>query len=109
MVRPKPFWTDQNCFGHIEGQGISKYHISRFAPPICIEEYTFVGVSTILDPSLFQSGLNFENLKCQLLETYEQCCPLLYISIAICLTLQIHKIEASLQYIELTPIYIDST
>ena len=22
LVRPKPFWTDQNCFGHIEGQGI---------------------------------------------------------------------------------------
>ena len=21
LVRPKPFWTDQNCFGHIEGQG----------------------------------------------------------------------------------------
>ena len=23
LVRPKPFWTDQNCFGHIERQGIS--------------------------------------------------------------------------------------
>ena len=23
LVWPKPFWTDQNCFGHIEGQGIS--------------------------------------------------------------------------------------
>ena len=23
-VRPKPFWTDQNCFGPIEGQGIRK-------------------------------------------------------------------------------------
>ena len=23
LVRPKPFWTDQNWFGHIEGQGIS--------------------------------------------------------------------------------------
>ena len=22
LVRPKPFWTDQNSFGHIEGQGI---------------------------------------------------------------------------------------
>ena len=22
LVRSKPFWTDQNCFGHIEGQGI---------------------------------------------------------------------------------------
>ena len=22
LVRPKPFWTDQNCFGDIEGQGI---------------------------------------------------------------------------------------
>ena len=22
LVRPKPFWTDQNCFGHIEGKGI---------------------------------------------------------------------------------------
>ena len=21
LVRPKLFWTDQNCFGHIEGQG----------------------------------------------------------------------------------------
>ena len=20
LVRPKPFWTNQNCFGHIEGQ-----------------------------------------------------------------------------------------
>ena len=23
LVRPKPFWTDQNCFGQIQGQGIS--------------------------------------------------------------------------------------
>ena len=23
LVRPKPFWINQNCFGHIEGQGIS--------------------------------------------------------------------------------------
>ena len=23
LVRPKPFWTNQNCFGYIEGQGIS--------------------------------------------------------------------------------------
>ena len=22
LDRPKPFWTNQNCFGHIEGQGI---------------------------------------------------------------------------------------
>ena len=22
LVRPKSFWTDQNCFGYIEGQGI---------------------------------------------------------------------------------------
>ena len=22
LVRPKPFWIDQNCFGHIEGQDI---------------------------------------------------------------------------------------
>ena len=26
LVRPKPFCTDQNCFGHIEGQGI-KVHL----------------------------------------------------------------------------------
>ena len=25
LIRPKPFWTDQNCFGHIEGQGIKGY------------------------------------------------------------------------------------
>ena len=25
LVRPKPFWTDQNCFGHKEGQGIRAY------------------------------------------------------------------------------------
>ena len=25
LVRPKPFWTDQNCFGHIEGQGINGF------------------------------------------------------------------------------------
>ena len=25
LVRPKPFLTDQNCFGHIEGQGIRAY------------------------------------------------------------------------------------
>ena len=29
LVRPKPFWTDQNCFGHIEGQGISISPIQR--------------------------------------------------------------------------------
>ena len=40
LVRPKPFWTDQNCFGHIEGQGINiigtfiqtKQEWSFFAP-----------------------------------------------------------------------------
>ena len=25
LVRPKPFWTNQNCFGRIEGQGISRH------------------------------------------------------------------------------------
>ena len=28
LVRPKPFWTDQNCFGHIEGQGIKSFSIT---------------------------------------------------------------------------------
>ena len=23
LVRPKPFWINQNCFGHIEGHGIN--------------------------------------------------------------------------------------
>ena len=27
LVGPKPFWTDQNCFGHIEGQGIRVFHV----------------------------------------------------------------------------------
>jgi hypothetical protein len=27
LVRPKPFWTDQNCFGHIEGQGIKLHSL----------------------------------------------------------------------------------
>ena len=29
LVRPKLFWTDQNCFGHIEGEGINvkTFHI----------------------------------------------------------------------------------
>ena len=30
LVRPKPFWTDQNCFDHIEGQGISVHFKSAF-------------------------------------------------------------------------------
>ena len=30
LVRSKPFWTDQNCFGHIEGQGISSSAIIFF-------------------------------------------------------------------------------
>ena len=28
LVRPKAFWTDQNCFGHIEGQGIKANQFS---------------------------------------------------------------------------------
>ena len=28
LVTPKPFWTNQNCFGHTEGQGIRVH--SRF-------------------------------------------------------------------------------
>ena len=36
MVRPKPFWMDQNCYGHIEGQGISfqaaDTKLERFLP-----------------------------------------------------------------------------
>ena len=30
LVRPKPFRTDQNFFGHIEGQGISEVSIMFF-------------------------------------------------------------------------------
>ena len=26
LVRPKPFWTNQNCFGHIEGQVIRIFY-----------------------------------------------------------------------------------
>ena len=29
LVRPKPFWTDQNCFGHIEGQGIRYWRVGK--------------------------------------------------------------------------------
>ena len=25
LVRPKPFWTNQNCFCHIEGQGTNLF------------------------------------------------------------------------------------
>ena len=31
LVRSKPFWTDQNCFGHIEWQGISKHQNHDFS------------------------------------------------------------------------------
>ena len=30
LVRPKPFWTDQNSFGHIEGQGINVNSVMEF-------------------------------------------------------------------------------
>ena len=30
LVRPKPFWSDQNCFGHIEGLDISQPKVSIF-------------------------------------------------------------------------------
>ena len=39
LVRLKPFWTNQNCFGHIEGQGItvkSKSKISQNLGPFQI-------------------------------------------------------------------------
>ena len=29
LIRPKPFWTDKKCFGHIKGQGISLYILRR--------------------------------------------------------------------------------
>ena len=29
LVRPKPFWTDRNSFGHIEGQGIKEFVYPR--------------------------------------------------------------------------------
>ena len=32
LVRPEPFWTDQNCFGHIEGQGISFMYLVSVYP-----------------------------------------------------------------------------
>ena len=34
LVRPKPFWTNQNCFGHIEGQGIHILFWDRRNPRI---------------------------------------------------------------------------
>ena len=42
LVRPKPFWTDQNCFGHIEWQGIRAYW-----PNI----YTVIAGSAFIVPS----------------------------------------------------------
>ena len=27
LVRPKPYWTDQNCFCHIEEQGINDFKL----------------------------------------------------------------------------------
>ena len=33
LVGPKPFWTDQNCFGHIEGQGITVLCRSKLFGP----------------------------------------------------------------------------
>ena len=40
MVKPKPFWSDQKCFGQIEGQGINNpcYHTEgpRYAWPMMI-------------------------------------------------------------------------
>ena len=34
LVRLKPFWTDQNCFGHIEGQGIQAYLVCTYCSNI---------------------------------------------------------------------------
>ena len=39
LVRPKPFWTNQNCFGHIEGHGISvNYTIAPIDPKVALCE-----------------------------------------------------------------------
>ena len=41
LVRPKPYWTDQNCFGHIEGQdilGIFKNNFWDFQEVISLKQ-----------------------------------------------------------------------
>ena len=43
MVKSKSIWSDQNCFGHIEGQGIIgkikiQFHIF-FSSSSCISEF----------------------------------------------------------------------
>ena len=52
LVRPKPFWTDQNSFGRIEGQGISD---------ICGFPWSFSGCSWLgLSKCTFFSKLFFD-------------------------------------------------
>ena len=42
LVRPKPFWTDQNCFGDIEEQGIRAFHqiISKSHESVNADDFT---------------------------------------------------------------------
>ena len=42
---PKPFWTDQNCFGHLEGQGISGRH-RQICPLFCFLSYVYRKVAS---------------------------------------------------------------
>ena len=56
LARKKPFWTDQNCFGHIEGQGIK---VKNLALPIGLQDFVIRGklrMDWISSPLVFKLG-----------------------------------------------------
>ena len=55
LVRPKPFWTDQNCFGHIEGQGIS--HRNLYTPTQALLFFSISMPATHISSAVISSFL----------------------------------------------------
>ena len=47
LVRPKPFWIDQNCFGHLKGQGSSGDFAKHFSN--LLHFLAFYGIMRFID------------------------------------------------------------
>ena len=72
LVRQKPFWTNQNCFGPIEGQGIKKlmvmivtFHFEPLLVVLCRKSYRLKQITQILVCNEYQRNATYreENVR----------------------------------------------
>ena len=72
LVRPKPFWTDQNCFGHIERQGIRNLQ-EQVKKVLCFKNWPELSLFELIVPVIsknFQTSASNFKKKSRSLEQF---------------------------------------